>query len=101
MKAFCYILFSEKLQKFYIGATKKDDVHERIHMHNTYYYGKNKFTAKSNDWVLYLLIEADHYAHALKIEKKIKAMKSSKYIRNLLKYPEMVLKIIEETRPKN
>jgi putative endonuclease len=101
MKAFCYILLSEKIQKFYIGASKKDDVYERVHMHNTAYYGINKFTAKSNDWTLFLLIEADDYAHALRIEKKIKAMKSSKYIRNLLMYPEMVLKIIEETRLKN
>jgi hypothetical protein len=30
----------------------------------------------------------------LKIERKIKSMKSSGYIRNLAKYPEMVQKIV-------
>ena len=97
MNAFCYILFSQKLNVFYTGASQ-DDIEGRIHKHNTGYYGNDKFTAKTDDWVLFILLEADDFAHAVRIERKIKAMKSAKYIRNLLKYPEMVLKIINKTK---
>jgi putative endonuclease len=52
MKAFCYILFSNKLNIFYTGASQ-DDIEVRIQKHNTGYYGKDKFTAKTNDWSLF------------------------------------------------
>ena len=44
----CYILHSEKLNKFYIGVTQ-DDVALRIQKHNEGFYGKHRFTAKAND----------------------------------------------------
>ena len=40
----------------------------------------HKFTAKADDWELFLFIPADDYAHAIRIERKIKAMKSAKFI---------------------
>ena len=78
----CYILFSEKIQKFYVGATK-DDVHNCIEKPNTQFYGTHKFTAVADDWNLFLFIATKDYSQALRIEKKIKSMKSSKFIRNL------------------
>lgn len=85
----CYILFSEKLKKFYIGATQ-EDVNERLDKHNSHYYGKHRFTAKTNDWELFLFIPTENYAHAIRIERKIKSMKSSKYIRELKENPTLL-----------
>ncbi len=92
----CYILHSDTLDKFYVGATH-DPVGERIKKHNKHAYGKHLFTAAASDWKLYLNIPAKDYAHAVRIERKIKSMKSSKYIRNLKKYPELVEKIVQST----
>ena len=73
----CYILFSEKLNKFYIGATQ-EDVSLRIEKHNFGTYGKHRFTAIAIDWKLYLFIPSTDYPHAVRIERKIKSMKSIK-----------------------
>ena len=77
----CYILFSKKLQKFYVGVTQ-NDLTERIVKHNNQSYGKHRFTAKADDWELFLYIPTHEYLKATRIEKKIKSMKSAKYIRN-------------------
>jgi putative endonuclease len=47
--------------------------------------------------VLFLRIDVSDFSHALRLERKIKSMKSSIYIQNLKKYPELVQKIIAET----
>ena len=94
----CYILHSEKLNKFYIGVTQ-DDVASRIQKHNESFYGKHRFTAKANDWKLFLFIETLNYAHAMRVEKKVKSMKSTVYLRNLLAYPELVEKLLSATLP--
>ena len=92
----CYILHSDKLDKFYVGATHLT-VSERTVKHNKHAYGNHRFTALANDWKLFLDIHANDYAHAVRIERKIKSMKSSVYIRNLKKYPELVRKIVQNT----
>ena len=97
MRASCYILYSEKLNRFYIGATT-EIVDERLIKHNNAIYGKHRFTAKAEDWKVYMSIEIDDFAHAIRLERKIKSMKSSNYIRNLKTYPGLVAKIIEETK---
>ncbi|MDO9153854.1 MAG: GIY-YIG nuclease family protein [Paludibacter sp.] len=91
-----YIIFSEKLNKFYIGATH-EDVSLSIEKHNQSAYGKHKFTATADDWELVLFIPANDFAHAIRIEKKIKSMKSSLYIRNLTKYPNLLEKLVSST----
>ena len=93
----CYILYSKKLGKFYIGAIQ-EDVASRIKKHNEAAYGKHRFTAKSNDWELFLFIETQDYSHAVRIERKIKPMKSLVYLRNLAAYPKMVTKLLIETK---
>ena len=84
----CYILWSEKLQKFYTGACQ-DSLEERILKHNTGHYSGNNYTKNATDWCLFLKIEAYDFSHAIRMERKIKAMKSSVYIRNLMKYKEL------------
>src|SRR5688572_11097688 len=88
MTHYCYIIYSAKLNKIYIGETS--DVSTRIQMHNS---GFSPFTSRANDWELYYLIPCDDKAIALKIEANIKSMKSRKYIENLTKYPEIVEKL--------
>jgi len=96
MPGFCYILHSSSLNRFYIGATQ-DSIENRIEKHNLHSHGNHRFTAATNDWELYLLISVSDYSHAIRIERKIKSMKSSSYIRNLEKYPEMLEKLITQT----
>jgi putative endonuclease len=55
-------------------------------------------TASASDWELVLFLESLDYSHALRIEQKIKRMKSSRYIANLQKYPELREKVIQETK---
>jgi putative endonuclease len=87
-----YILHSQKTQKFYTGFTHLT-AEERLEQHlNKYYSGK--FTEKITDWEIFLLIECTSDKHAMKIEKHIKKMKSSIYIRNLKKYPDMMQALI-------
>jgi putative endonuclease len=47
---------------------------------------------------LILKLKVSDYAHVVRLERKIKSMKSRIYIENLPKYPERQVKIIEETR---
>ncbi len=50
---FVYILFSEKLNRFYIGTT--DDPHRRLNEHNSIRY-PNTYTSKGIPWSLFLVI---------------------------------------------
>ena len=93
---YCYILYSNQIEKFYTGACH-EDLEKRIENHNTHGYGKHRFTATTKDWNLFLKIEVRDFSHAVRLERKIKSMKSSKYIRNLGKYPELIQKIVDET----
>ena len=94
----CYILYSPSLDKFYTGACQAS-LSERIAKHNSQFYGNHRYTAAADDWELFLRIDAVNYAHALRIERKIKAMKSKVFIQNLDKYPEQRHNIISKTKP--
>lgn len=96
MSAHCYILYSKTKNKFYTGATQ-DSLEDRINKHNNHTYGNHRYTAMANDWELFIKIEVDDFAYAIRIEKYIKSMKSSQYIRNLKKYPELINKIKRKT----
>jgi putative endonuclease len=97
MSASCYILHSQSLDRFYVGVTTQN-IEDRIQKHNHAQYGNHRYTATADDWELYLLIDVMDYSHAIRLERKIKSMKSSKYIKNLKVYPELLEKIIEETK---
>ena len=95
--AHCYIIFSKSLNKFYTGACNSSLV-ERIEKHNNHSYGNHRYTATASDWKLYLDIEATNYPHAIRLERKIKSMKSKVFIQNLKKYPELIQKIFDSTK---
>ncbi|UMY66121.1 MULTISPECIES: GIY-YIG nuclease family protein [unclassified Flavobacterium] len=87
-----YILFSEKLNRFYIGATSDFDTRWHYHQHAE----NHKFTHKASDWILFLSIACTNKTQAFAVEKHIKAMKSKTYIQNLKKYPEMTQKLLQK-----
>ena len=94
---FSYIIYSRRIDKYYIGACK-ECLEFRIEKHNTSFFGTKAFTSQVSDWELYIDIEVQDYDHAIRLERKIKSMKSRKYIENLKNYPELRNKIISETR---
>ncbi|HEX7458083.1 MAG TPA: GIY-YIG nuclease family protein, partial [Ginsengibacter sp.] len=87
-----YILYSEKLDKYYIGSCI--DIVERFLEHLNKKYS-DSYTAKANDWILYYSINDLKYKQARLIENHIKKMKSRKYIENLKMYAEISKKLIE------
>ena len=90
---FVYILFSEKINRYYIGATH--DVQNRVEQHNTGYY-RGKWSEKGIPWTLFLSITCQNKEQALQIEAHIKRMKSPKYIENLNRYPELIQKLLAQ-----
>ena len=89
MKNCVYILFSEKLHRFYIGQTT--NFNQRMSFHKS--AESSKFTGKADDWELFLRIDCQSKKQAIAIEAHIKRMKSSTYIRNLVKYREIIDKL--------
>jgi putative endonuclease len=79
MSAFCYILFSSKLNKYYVGSTS--DLERRLEEHNR---GKEKFSSTGVPWILVYMEIFDELAGARKREQQIKKQKSRKYIESLL-----------------
>jgi putative endonuclease len=69
---------------------------ERLENHLSAHYGNKKFTAKTDDWGVYYFIECQSKHQANSIEKHIKKMKSQIYNRNLKKFPEITLKLLEK-----
>ena len=86
------ILHSQKLNRYYIGYTKDLDL--RLEFHKNAH--QRKFTYNAEDWNFVLKIECENKKQALSIEKHIKNMKSKIYIQNLLKYPEIITKLLEK-----
>jgi len=90
---FCYILYSNSINRYYIGHTS--DIDERLKLHNTGSFGGKSYTYKASDWEIYLLIPCETREATVFVELRIKKMKSRKFIENLKKYPEMIEKIVK------
>tara|TARA_R110002050_G_scaffold299089_1_gene463800 strand:- start:33246 stop:33533 length:288 start_codon:yes stop_codon:yes gene_type:complete len=90
-----YIIHSIKLNRFYIGSTT--DINQRLINHNNHHHGKNTFTAKANDWTIFLFIPTPNYPQANRIELLIKKKKSAIFIQNLKKYPELIKKLLVDS----
>ena len=85
-----YILFSKQIDQFYIGSCLNLATRLDIHQKNVF---KNAFTKRANDWELYFEIPDLSFETARKIEAHIKKMKSRVYLQNLIKYPEISVKL--------
>ena len=75
-----YILFSQTLNKFYIGYTA-DDLNQRLRKHNSNHKG---FTGKIGDWKIVHSETFSHKSEAIRREKQLKNWKSRKKIEDLL-----------------
>ncbi|MBK8194290.1 MAG: GIY-YIG nuclease family protein [Lewinellaceae bacterium] len=78
--AFTYILFSERLDKFYIGHTESS-VEERLQKHLSNHDG---FTSKAKDWQVAFIREFEDKSAAFAFERKIKSWKSRAAIEKLI-----------------
>ena len=88
-----YILFSENLNRFYIGSCAVLALRLAEHWNKSFV---DSFTAKTDDWELFFSIDNLDYSQARSIELHIKKMKSAVYIRNLKKYPEIISNLIQK-----
>jgi len=72
MPFYVYILQSEKDGSFYIGQT--NNLQSRLKRHNA---GLEKYTSKKMPWIFWST-EVDSRSESLRLERKIKNLKSSK-----------------------
>jgi len=80
MNYFLYILFSESLNRYYIGHTS--NINERIRKHNSNHKG---FTGKTNDWILIYSESFETKEQAYARERQVKKWKNRKKIEELTK----------------
>jgi len=76
-----YIIQNPK-GRFYVGQT--DDLDRRLAEHNDPTRAKSKYTAKHGPWTLVWSEPHPTRSEAMRREKQIKAMKSSRWIREHL-----------------
>jgi putative endonuclease len=70
-----YILWSESLQKFYVGST--NNLKDRLYRHNS---GQGDFTVKGIPWKLIWSIDCVDRKEALQLENKIKKRGIKRYL---------------------
>ena len=78
--SYFYILYSIKLNKYYVGYTS-DDLFERIRKHNSNHRG---FTGGIGDWELKYYESYIEKHDAIAREKEVKNWKSRKMIEKLI-----------------
>jgi len=75
----CYILYSQKLDKYYIGSTS--DLNGRLHRHNTSASG---FTSTGKSWTLKYFEIFETKSEALLRELQLKKWKNRKALEDLI-----------------
>ncbi len=78
--AWVYILYSKKIDKYYVGACT--DLDRRFYEHNL---GRSKFTSTGIPWELVYTEEWEDLVLAKQRELNIKKMKSRIYIQELIR----------------
>ena len=74
-----YILYSTKVDKYYVGES--EDVATRLKSHLS---GISKFTSIADDWKIVYTEEYETRTEAIRREREIKKKKSRKYIEWLI-----------------
>ena len=90
---YVYVIYSEKLNRFYTGTT--DDLDKRIEQHNSAFY-PNSFTSKGIPWQLKTSFSFENNLHAYFAESFIKRMKSKIFIEKIIKDSELFYGIIDK-----
>ena len=76
---FTYILFSESINKYYVGHT--EDLNDRLKRHNA---GNGKFTKRGVPWELKWSFESSTRSEAIILEKKIKKRGSKRFLEDVI-----------------
>ncbi len=77
MKYFVYIIFSQKLNKFYTGFTQ--DIDTRVEQHNS---GISTFTSKGIPWDLVHVFEVENLQIAKNLEQEIKGRGAKRFLQD-------------------
>jgi len=83
---YCYILYSSKLDRYYVGCTK--DLAGRLQRHNT--SGKG-FTSTGKPWELKYAESFSSKTEALKKEQQLKSWKSRIKLKELIRSNQNIL----------
>jgi putative endonuclease len=75
MEYLVYVLYSSKLDKYYVGMT--GDLEDRMIRHNT---GREKYTSKGMPWRLVNTYSCVDRTEAMKLERKIKKRGIKRYL---------------------
>jgi putative endonuclease len=78
---FVYIIYSSKLDTYYVGTT--DNVERRLLEHNLKTYA-DSYTSKGTPWSLVLSYLCSNSDEAYKLERFIKRMKSRRFIEKII-----------------
>ena len=76
---YCYILYSERLDKYYIGST--NNLFGRLQRHNTSNHG---FTSTGKPWELKYSESFETKQEAIQREMQLKKLKSRKVLEELI-----------------
>ncbi len=77
---FVYILYSVKIDRYYVGVT--DNLEWRLERHNA---GWGRYTKRGIPWEIVYTETFKNKSEALKRERSIKRRKSREYIEQLIK----------------
>ena len=75
---FVYIIYSEKLRKYYVGST--NEIGDRLYRHNR---GESPFTSRGCPWTLVTSFECPTRTDAIRLERKIKKRGISRYLQDI------------------
>ena len=77
MPFFIYILYSSKLEKYYVGST--NDIEDRLYRHNS---GQSTFTKTGIPWVLIHTEERATRAEAVRLEMSVKKRGAKRFLQD-------------------
>ncbi len=78
---YVYIIYSKKIDKYYVGYT--DNLEWRIERHNS---GWGKYTRRGIPWELVYNESFETKSKAIKREREIKRKKSRRYFKELISH---------------
>jgi putative endonuclease len=90
---FIYILYSKKLDRYYVGTT--DDVVKRLSEHNSGLYDRS-FTAKGIPWDLRLSFECETSEKAYFLERFLKGMNSRIFLEKVVADSNILLDVLSK-----
>ncbi|WP_370281134.1 GIY-YIG nuclease family protein [Robiginitalea marina] len=75
MNYLVYVLYSKKLNRYYVGNTQ--NLEDRLQRHNT---GGSKYTSRGIPWNLVRCFECSTRSEAVRLERQIKARGINRYL---------------------